>query len=84
MASYQDFSLLSTNSSTDLPAISGKNYYITAVVNADAAAQNVLDKGSVSLIKMPPSGTLTLPGRGLPIDQFKSSSTNLQVFYYIR
>ena len=84
MASYQDFPLQSTNSTTIMPAIKGRNYYITAVVHADASAQSVLGKSSAVLIKMPANSTLTLPGQGLPIDQFKSGNGDLRVFYYIK
>jgi len=86
MASYQDFPV-SIHASTSLVGerSDGKKYYIVGALNRNTSSfEEVENAQSVSFLNVPANACLSVPGAGIPVDNFKCGSANIQVLYYIK
>lgn len=89
MANYQDFEVKVTNSNSLLPAVSGKNYYVVGATNeADKSVSYVYDDNypvtNAPLFGLPMSGSVSIPGQGIPCKQIRASQNTTWIFYYMR
>lgn len=86
MATYQDFPVL-IHSSTSLVGerSDGKKYYIVGALNKSASsAQEVENAQGVSFLNVPINACLSVPGAGIPVDNFACGGSDIQVLYYIK
>ena len=82
MADYQDFEVKATNSTSLLPKISGKYYYIVGATSSHAAPSGVTD-GTAEIFGLLGT-TVSIPGQGIPCEQFKVTASTTWAFYYIK
>lgn len=84
MASYQNFEIKRHQSTDMLPALSdNREYYIVGATNASSADNSIDDSGG-PFIQVPGKQNFMLPGQGFKSAPFACSSTDVQIFYYIK
>jgi hypothetical protein len=85
MADYQDFEVKVTNEHGSLlPVVSGRNYYVVGATNEKTGSVSyVYDEDGV-LFGIPISGSVSIPGQGIPCKQIRANAADTWVFYYIK
>ena len=85
MANYQDFEVKVTNEdTTPLPKLNGKLYYVVGATNESNSSVSYVYEESAVLFGIPMSGTVSIPGQGIPCKQIRASQGTTWVFYYIK
>jgi len=84
MADYQDFEVKVTNSNSLLPAVPGKHYYVVGATNEAHGSVSYVYNGASVSFGIPMSGSVSIPGQGIPCTQIRASATTTWIFYYIR
>ena len=85
MASYQDFTVqVTTGTHTGNSPSDDKHYYIVGVSNTYTGVAEVQGTNGTKLFEIPPSSTLSIPGRGYATKELKFLPSSGVAFYYIK
>ena len=84
MADYQDFEVKVTNSTTLLPAVSGKSYYVVGTSNENNSTSGAVEDDSGKLFGLSNGAVINIPGQGIPCKQIKATAAETYIFYYIK
>ena len=84
MADYQDFEVKVTKSTSLLPELTGKLYYVVGATNEKHGSVSYVYNESGVLFGIPLSGVVSIPGQGIPCKRIRANAADTWVFYYIK
>lgn len=84
MADYQDFEVKVTNETSLLAEIEGKHYYVVGATNENFGSVSYVYDESAVLFGIPISGSVSIPGQGIPRKRIRANKADTWVFYYIK
>lgn len=86
MATYQDFTILVTKSTSFLPPLEdGRKYYIVAATNSHLSNAAHVYYGDSDYFSLGRNSSVSFPGAGIPADKIKvAAADTTNAFYYIK
>lgn len=84
MADYQDFEVKTTNNTSLLPIVSGRNYYVVGASNENNGGIGAVEDDSGKLFGLANGAAINIAGQGIPCKQIKASTAQTWVFYYLK